>query len=213
MRLPGLACLIALLLAPQCLAAAVHVQVQALFKGRAMLQINGQQQLLKAGETGTSGVRLIDATSKYADIEIDGEVRRVTMSGGIHSNFTAPEEELVSILADPDGAYHVHGSINGQPVRFLVDTGASSVAMNGAQARRLGIDFVYLGRPGMVTTASGSVQAYALKLDRVQVGVIEVQNVDAVVIEGNYPQSVLLGMTFLREVEIREKEGLMELRR
>ncbi len=202
-----------LLTSTAAMSASVHVAVQALFKDRAMLLINGRQQLLRAGETGHAGVKLIKATGKYADIEVGGEVRRITVSGGVHTNFTEPQEQSVSILADPTGAYFAPGTINGESVRFLVDTGANAVALNSQEAQRLGLDYRSSGEQGLVTTASGQVQGFGVRLDRVQVGEIEVLNVPAVVIEGSYPQYVLLGMTFLREVEMREKSGLMELRR
>ncbi len=192
--------------------AATHVAVQALFKDRAMLLINGRQQFLRAGETGHAGVRLVTATATYADVEVDGEVRRLTASGGVHTNFSEPQEQVVSILRDSMGAYFTHGFINGQGVRFMVDTGANAVALNSEEANRLGIDY-QSGEPGNVLTASGEVKGYGVRLDRVQVGDIEVLNVQAVVIEGRYPQHVLLGMSFLSEVEMRENAGLMELRR
>ena len=107
--------------------------------------------------------------------------------------------------------YRVVGSINGFPVRFLVDTGASSIAMNSAQARRLGIDYRVEGKPGMASTASGVVRSYGVVLDRVKVGDIELRNVRAEIIDGSHPQQVLLGMTFLSRVDMAREGQMLEL--
>ena len=211
-RLLACALAAALLVAPGSSSAATRVAVQALFKDRAMLLINGRQQFLRAGETGAAGVRLISANGRFADVEVDGEVRRLTVSGGVHTNFTDPVDQSVSILADRTGAYFTAGTINGQSVRFLVDTGANAVALNSVEADRLGLEY-RSGPQGVVSTASGEVPGYGVVLDQVQVGEIEVLNVQAVVIEGSHPRHILLGMSFLREVELRENAGLMELRR
>lgn len=189
-----------------------HVSVQALFKDRAMLLINGRQQFLRAGETGYAGVRLIAADSKHAEVEVDGKVYQLAATGGVHTNFTEPQDYVVSIQRDDMGAYLTDGYINGQSVRFQVDTGANAVALSSAEAVRIGLDYK-TGTPGTVITAAGEVPGYGVRLDRVQIGEIEVLNVRAVVIEGRHPTHVLLGMSFLSEVDLRESAGLMELRR
>lgn len=191
--------------------AAPQVFAQALFQGKAMLSINGVSEMLAEGQTGSFGVRLIKATSSYAEVEVDGNVRRVGLGGGVHTNFEAAEPRLVSIAVDASGAYSIAGAINGSGVDFIVDTGAQVVAMNAQMARRIGIDYSS-GDTGLVTTASGQVKGYAVSLDRVSVGEIELRNIDAVVIEGGYPKVVLLGMSFLSQVEMRESGGVMELR-
>ena len=105
------------------------------------------------------------------------------------------------------------GSINGYPVRFLVDTGATMVAMNGSQARRLGLDFEMEGELQWVTTASGLEKAYRITLDRVKVGDIELTNVDSAVLGGDFPTQVLLGMSFLGRLEMQRAGNLLELRK
>ncbi|NNJ94139.1 MAG: TIGR02281 family clan AA aspartic protease, partial [Halobacteria archaeon] len=104
------------------------------------------------------------------------------------------------------------GAINGLTVPFLVDTGASTVAMNSAQARRLGIDFRVDGEPATVVTASGRTDAWKLKLRSVKVGALEVKGVEAVVIDGEQPATTLLGMSYLGRVEINNDGQLMTLR-
>ena len=103
--------------------------------------------------------------------------------------------------------------INGLPVGFLVDTGASSVAMNAGEARRLGIDFRVDGDSTYVSTASGVARAYRVRLDRVKVGAIELRNVEALVVDGSSPTEVLLGMSFLQRLELMNQGDHLTLRR
>jgi aspartyl protease family protein len=94
-------------------------------------------------------------------------------------------------------------------VRFLVDTGATSIALPAADARRLGIDFRNAPR-GITQTANGPTQTYLVRLDTVRVGGIELNMVDAVIIEQGLPIA-LLGMTFLNRVEMRREGSTMTL--
>jgi aspartyl protease family protein len=119
----------------------------------------------------------------------------------------------VQIRRDRSGMYSTVGSINGLPVNFLVDTGATQVAMNAAHARRLGIDHRVEGEPAMVTTASRVERAWAVRLDSVKVGEIELRNVAAMVLEGAQPETILLGMSFLGQLQITNEGQLMTLRR
>jgi aspartyl protease family protein len=119
----------------------------------------------------------------------------------------------VTIVRNAAGMYTTVGSINSLPVDFLVDTGASVIAMNAGHARRLGIDFRLSGQPTMVGTASGITQAYRVILDTVSVGEISARQVPAVVIDGAFPVQVLLGMSFLGQVEIQREGALMRLKK
>jgi aspartyl protease family protein len=98
-------------------------------------------------------------------------------------------------------------------VDFLVDTGASAIAMNAAQARRLGIDYLVEGNSTFVTTASDVIRAYKVSLEVVRVGAIERRNVEALVMEGAQPDEVLLGMSFMGQLEISNQGNRLILRR
>lgn len=186
------------------------VRVVGLFKGAAVLDIGGQQRLLKVGKTSPEGVELHSADTAGATVVIDGETYRLNLTRG-HSG-VYQQRKLVStqISINSRGQYLTPGSINGQSVQFLVDTGATSVAMSSQMARILGIDFA-AAQKGQTGTAGGIVNSYHLTLDRVKVGEIEVRNVRASIIEGLYPVNVLLGMTYLSQVEIKEDAGLLTL--
>jgi aspartyl protease family protein len=107
--------------------------------------------------------------------------------------------------------YYVDGRINGTTVQFLVDTGATTVAMNSTVAKRIGLDYRALGTQSIANTAAGQVLTWRLNLDRIAVGGIKLTNVDAAVIEGDFPRSVLLGMSFLKRIKMQDNGLLLTL--
>lgn len=190
------------------------IHVVALFKDRVMVMIDGKQRLLRSGDSSPEGVRLVSADSVGAVFEYQGRTLERRLDGRVHAAAESPQgRDDVLIFRDRRGMFKTVGSINGLPVGFLVDTGASSVAMNSTQARRLGIDFRVQGEPTYVTTASDVTRAYQLKLDVVKVGAIQLRNVTAVVLDGAQPTEVLLGMSFLGRVAMINESDKLILRR
>lgn len=185
------------------------VEVRGLFKGGAILVIDGQQQLLKAGQTSPQGVKLVAADTRKAVVEINGERRTMNLSKRIAANFTPPQTKTTTVSRDSNNQYLVTGTINGVNTEMLVDTGATAVAMSSTAAKGLGIDYQNDKNKGMARTASGMVTSYKVNLDEVSVGEITIRNVPAFVNEGAYPGVVLLGMSFLRHVEIRDRGGVL----
>lgn len=183
----------------------------ALFKDKAMVSIDNQQHLLKVGESAIAGVKLIKATSKYALLEINGKQAKYALGNRVQASYSVTEKKRVNIYRNSSGMFKTVGSINGYTVDFLVDTGASVVALNSALAKRLGIQYKLDGEETIVATASGKELAYAIDLDQVKVGEIMLRNIDAVVIEGNDPSTPLLGMSYLGRLNINNEGQLMSL--
>lgn len=205
--------LLVLLLGWLPLALAVEkVQVLALFPDKAMLSIDGRQQLLRAGQQSQEGVRLLSATAQQAVVEIDGRQETLRLGTTIGGGYQEPTEQQVRIVRDNQGAYRVHGTINGRAVTFLVDTGANVVAVSEKDARRLGIPYQLQGVATQIQTAAGATPGYSLSIDQVKAGDIELRNVDAVVVTGAFPHEPLLGMSFLSRLEIQNLGNLMVLR-
>lgn len=190
--------------------AALDVQAQGLLKDAAILLIDGRQQLLKVGMQSPEGVLLVSASAKMAVIEVDGKRRQLSLSRRISSQFTERELAEIAIPRDAANKYISYALINGQRTRVLVDTGASSVALSAREASKLGIDYRQ-GEPIRVQTASGIADAYNVQLGSVEVGGINVRSVQASVVDGDYPTMVLLGMTFLQHVSMREHNGTLFL--
>jgi aspartyl protease family protein len=190
----------------------VTVRVLALFPNKAMLEIDGKNKVLAAGEIGPRGVRLVSADPRTAVVEIGSERRELRLGTAVSAVYRTPERREVRIVADATGSYFVDGLVNGQSVRFLVDTGATSVAMSESHASRLGLQHRLDGQRIGVNTASGSVGGYRIVLDNVSVGGIRLHNVEGVVIDGDSPRYVLLGMSALGRFELDQRSNLMILR-
>jgi aspartyl protease family protein len=124
----------------------------------------------------------------------------------------ASDRQSVTLAADPRGHFVTEGAVNGNPVRFLVDTGATMVALPASEAQRLGIDY-RKGPRALTNTAGGLVPVYRVRLDTVKLGAIELAGVDAMVIEQGLDVA-LLGMSFLNRVEMkRDGQTMMLIRR
>jgi aspartyl protease family protein len=108
------------------------------------------------------------------------------------------------------GHYVADGEINGERVTFLVDTGATTVALPMSLARRLGLQ---LGAAVTVQTAGGPKVAYQTRLASVRLGGIEQKDVPAIASEGMEGAGVLLGMSFLRHLEFSQRDGRLVLAR
>ncbi len=185
------------------------VSVIALFSGKALLQIGGQQKILSEGDT-FEGVLLESATGRGAVVVVDGKRQNLGLNQSIAGNFKKPERVGLSIYPDELGMYYVKGKINRQSTRFLVDTGATFVAMSGDHANLLEIDY-RKGSYGSAQTAAGVVPVWRIKLDSVSIGSIELKNVEASVIEGDHPFDVLLGNSFLGRTRIQQTASVLKI--
>lgn len=199
--------LVLTLLAPALPAA--DMVVQGLFKGAVLLQSGTEQKLVKVGQTW-EGITVIEADAKQAVVEINGERQTVTMSKHIASSYIQAPEKTVRLRKNDKLQYITNAQINGRTTQVLIDTGANIVALSSHTARQLGIDYSK-GIPSRVQTASGVATAYRIVLNEVSVGEITVNHVQASVVEGFYPEMVLLGMTYLQHVEMQEKDGVLML--
>ncbi len=136
----------------------------------------------------------------FADLY--AEVRGELMPGA-PTAVAIPEDDLnpgasaASVRRAADGHFWAEAQVNGARVRFLVDTGASTVALTHSDARRAGLDPDTLRYTTPVMTAGGQSYGAPVRLERVSVGGVRLDDVDAIVIQsGDLPIS-LLGMSFL----------------
>lgn len=192
-------------------ASALDIMVLGLFKNKAIVTIDGKQRTLKKDKKSPEGVTLISADSDSAILDVEGKEQEFKLGRHVSTHFKEKKLAEAKIMS-VGGMYSTTGFINGQAVKFLVDTGATWIAMNVHQARRLGINFRYTGKRGMVSTANGTVPVYRVVLEKVRVGEIELKNVAAGVLEGDSPTEVLLGNSFLNRVEMQRQGQVMLLR-
>lgn len=187
-----------------------NVNVNALFPGKAILVVNGgKPRVLSVGQSTPEGVKLIAADSRTAVVEIDGQRRTLQLGESIGGNYASSGKPTVRLTAESDGHFVTSGSINGVGVDFLVDTGATFVAMSVDEARRIGIRYLN-GSRAYSSTANGVVQTYRVMLDTVKVGDITLTNVEGSVLPAPMP-GVLLGMSFLRRLQMTRENNTMVL--
>ena len=168
----------------------------------------GDPKTVRVGQKW-NGIAVLAVQKDRATVEIDGERRVLMLGQHYRSGAVSTDREQVILAADPRGHFVAEGAVNGNPVRFLVDTGATVIALPGSEAVRLGLDY-RKGERGNLQTAGGVVEAYRVTLDRVKLGAIELSSVDAVVVERGL-ETTLLGMSFLNRVEMRRDGQSMTL--
>ncbi len=190
---------------------AADMSVVALFPGRAMVIVDkGKPRTMRAGET-YAGVTLISSTSDEAIVSIAGKQQRLHIGEGVYSALSVQSERAtVVLMPDKNGHFVSLGSINGASVRFLVDTGATMVSMSVDEARRAGVNYL-AGERGYSQTANGVTAIYRVKLAKVTLGDITLQDIDGMVQENGTLPIVLLGMSFLGKLEMRREGSSLTL--
>lgn len=187
-----------------------RVVVKGLFAGSAVLEVNGKAHLLKEGKSTPEGVTLLRATSKFAQIEQNGEIKKLGLGRDVGAVYTASEPPSVDLERQADGHFITTGRINNRWVEFMVDTGATSVTLNSFTADLLGIEYTSAEKVE-VATAQGNTEAHEVTLSSVAVGDVLLTNVRAFIIRGRFPQTILLGNSFLSRVNMRIENTAMTL--
>jgi aspartyl protease family protein len=187
--------LVAGLMACQTAGAAINVTLQGMLGHKALLVIGGNLRTLAPGESA-DGVKVLSTTGDQAVVETDGA--RYTLRVGdapASVGVDAGGGDRIVLTVDANGAFMGHGSIEGKPMQFMVDTGATQVVIGQPEANRLGLRYQN-GRRLMARTANGITTGWAIKLQRLSVGSVTVYDVDAAVTPADMPW-VLLGNSFL----------------
>ena len=198
---------IPLLLAAACtFAQAQSVTLTGSIGTRAIVIIDGSApRTMAPGET-FKNVRLVSMQGDQAVIEASG--KRVVLAmgspvsvGSSNGGGGGSGGSRIVLNVDSRGHFMTPGTINGRTVNFMLDTGATTVAMSAADATRIGIDF-QKGTPVQMNTANGIAQGYRLQLSSVRVGDVEVYDVEAIVSQQPMPY-VLLGNSFIGRFSMR----------
>ena len=129
--------------------------------------------------------------------------------GDAAANAGAGSGREVVLSAGSGGHFTTQGQINGKGVTFLVDTGATKIALGQPDADRLGIDYKNAPR-SYASTANGNVAISAVTLSSVRVGEVEIANVEAVVVPSAMPH-VLLGNSFLTRFQMQRDNDTLRL--
>jgi aspartyl protease family protein len=194
------------------LANAQAVVLSGVLGSKALLVIDGgQPRALAAGEEH-KGVRLVSIANEEAVVLVGQERRTLRMGDAPMSvglgNAAATGRRIV-LNSDSRGHFISQGSINGQPIQYMVDTGASTVALGRNDAERIGLNY-QSGQPVRVGTANGMGMGWRLRLDSIRIGDVEVTGVDAIVTSQAMP-FVLLGNNFLSDFHMTRTSEQMVL--
>jgi aspartyl protease family protein len=202
-----------LVLAASGASVAQSVTLQGMLGAKALIMVNGgAPKAVGAGETH-QGVKVVSTSGEHAVLEIGG-VRQTLRVGDAPASFGGSGSNArtrIVMKAGSGGHFVTSGAINGRTVQFMVDTGASVIAMGASDAQRLSLDF-RRGPPVQVSTANGVARGWQMRLASVRIGDVEVFDVEAVVSEAPMPY-VLLGNSFLNRFQMKRDNEEMVLER
>jgi aspartyl protease family protein len=208
------------LLLPMLLAAvggfaqAQSVMLTGTIGSRAILIVDGSApKTVAVGET-FQGVKLLSLAAEQATVEAGGKRVALRMDqpvsiGGNGGNGGGGGGTRIVLPVSSGGHFMTQGAINGRSVNFMLDTGATTVALSAADAQRIGLDFSK-GQPVRVNTANGVAQGWRVRLNSVRVGDVEVYDVEAIVSQQPMPY-VLLGNSFTSRFSMRRDTDQMVL--
>ena len=180
---------------------------------KALLLIDGQPATVAVGAT-VRGVTLKRLANGQAEVEVGGKLLTLGLGGASSvgagkAGSGGAKGSTIVLPMGTGGHFMSQGAINGRPVQFMVDTGATTVAMSVADADRIGLDWKS-GQRSVSQTAGGVVPIYVLNLISVRVGDVEVYNVDAMVMPASMTY-VLLGNSFLSRFAMERSGNTMRL--
>lgn len=194
-------------------ARAQSVTLTGTIGNRAILIVNGGAPRTLAPGESLQNVRLVSVQGDQAVVEAGGKrvalrMDQPTSVGGSGGTGGGGGTRIV-LPVSSGGHFMTQGAINGRPVQFMLDTGATNVALSQADAQRIGLDYTK-GQPVLMNTANGVTPGHRVKLGSVRVGDVEVYDVDAIVSPQPMP-FVLLGNSFISRFSMRRDADLMVL--
>lgn len=192
-----------------------HAQSVAMTGGmgsKALLVVDGgAPKALAAGDTH-QGVKVVSVAPDQAVVEVKGKRQTVQLGGApvsIGGGLGGAQGTAIILTAGSGGHFVTAGAVNGRAVQFLVDTGATSVAMGADEARRLGVKFEQ-GQKMYMSTANGTVPSYRVSLTSLRIQDVEVFNVEATVSPMGMPY-ILLGNSFLTRFQMKRENDTLTL--
>lgn len=193
----------------------ISVTAIALFKDRVMVSVNGGKAKIVSAGSSHDGVKVLSANTESATVEINGQRETLSLNSTVAISSELGVESsgiggFINLTKKRDGHFHTVGQVNGRTVNFLIDTGASIVVLSSQDAKRIGLEYEH-GFLATASTASGDSPMYTIKAERINVGSIEIEDVSVGVIEGRFPITPLLGMSFLGELDMTQTGRSLKL--
>ena len=190
---------------------AQSVALAGILGGKALLVVDGSAPRSVAPGGSHMGVRVASVGRDGVVLEVAGAQRAIQLGESPVSIGGSAAGQRIVLKADARGHFINSGFINGRVMQYMVDTGATTVAIGRPDAQRMGLKFEQ-GQPVMMNTANGTAQGWRMRLESVRVGDVELRSVDAIVTAEAMPY-VLLGNSFLREFHMNRSGDEMVLQR
>ncbi len=190
-------------------AAAQAVALSGILRSKALLVVDGSAPRGVAAGESHQGVTVVSVGRDDAVLEFDGARRTVRLGEAPVSVGARGGSQRIVLAGDSRGHFVSQGQINGRAMQFMVDTGATTVAIGQPDAERMGLNYKK-GQPVRMSTANGVTQGWRLRLDTVRIGDVQVYGIDAVVTPQPMPY-VLLGNSFLSGFQMTRHNDQMVL--
>ncbi|MEO6320516.1 MAG: retropepsin-like aspartic protease [Polaromonas sp.] len=190
-------------------AQAQSVALAGMLGSKALLVVDGTTPKTVAAGEVHQGVKVISTSGNQAVIEQAGQRQTLRVGDAPVSIGASGRGSRIVLTESSGGHFMTAGQINGRSVQFMVDTGATTIAMSTQDAEDADIHYKN-GQAVQITTANGAAQGFRIKLNSVRVGDVEVYDVDAVVIPQSMP-FMLLGNSFLTRFQMKRDNHLMTL--
>jgi aspartyl protease family protein len=190
---------------------AQSVALSGVMGSKALLVIDGGTPKAVAAGEAHQGIKVISVTGEQAVVDIKGQRVNVRVGDAPVSQGARPggtNGTRIVLTQGNGGHFFAQGLVNGRTVQFMVDTGATTIALGASDAKRMGIDY-QKGRPVRMGTANGVAQGWLIKLSTVKIADVEVYEVDAVV--GPDMPYALLGNSFLSRFNMNKTIDQMVL--
>lgn len=179
---------------------------------KSLLVVDGSPpKAVGVGDT-FKGVKVISVNSDKTVVEMKGVRHTVVMGGApvsVGGSGGGGTGTQIVLSAASGGHFMSQGTINGRATQFMVDTGATTIAMGVAEAQRMGIKYQD-GERFQGSTANGVVTGYGIKLASVRIQDVEIFNVDAAVLPQSMPY-ILLGNSFLSRFQMKRDNDTLTL--
>lgn len=191
---------------------AQSVVLSGVARGKALVVVDGAPpRFLSVGQS-LGGVALLSVEGDSATVEIDG--KRQTLKVGaapvsVGKGLSGGGGKRVVLTADSSGHFLPQGHINGKAVQFLLDTGATTVTLGAADAKRINLKYDH-GQKVQLNTANGNTTGYLIRLDSVRLSDVVAYDVEAVISSEPMP-FVLLGNSFLNRFQMQKTNDQMTL--
>ena len=214
---PRIACISIAMFMASISAHAQSVALTGVLGSKALLVVDGGAPKALAANESHQGVRLLQLNGDSAVVDVKGQRQTLRLGeapvsiGSRGGTNGASRSNRLVLQADSRGHFIDRGLINGKTMQYMVDTGASTVAIGRADAERMGLAFEQ-GTPVMMRTANGNAQGWRIKLASVRIGEMDIYDVEAIVAPQSMPY-VLLGNSLLSHFQMTRKGTEMVLER